>query len=57
MKSEQKTPGKVPGLSSGIDKLDKKGIQTIMAVMSGKGGVGKSYVTSMIAVELREAGI
>src|SRR5208283_1260506 len=44
MKSELKTPGKAPGLSSGIDKLDKKGIQTIIAVTSGKGGVGKSYV-------------
>lgn len=56
MKSQQRTPGKVPGLSSGIDKLDKKGIQTIISVMSGKGGVGKSYVTAMLAVELRRQG-
>lgn len=56
MKSQEKTPGKIPGLSSGIDKLDKKGIQTIIAVMSGKGGVGKSYATAMLAVELRKQG-
>lgn len=56
IKSKQKTPGKVPGLSSGIDKLDRRGIQTVIAVMSGKGGVGKSYVTAMLAVELRRQG-
>jgi Mrp family chromosome partitioning ATPase len=56
MKSQQRTPGKVPGLSSGIDKLDRKGIQTIIAVMSGKGGVGKSYVTAMLAIGLRRQG-
>jgi Mrp family chromosome partitioning ATPase len=37
-------------------KLDRKGIQNVIAVMSGKGGVGKSYVTSAIAVELRRQG-
>ncbi len=56
MKSQQRSPGKIPGMSSGIDKLDKKGIQTIIAIMSGKGGVGKSYVTAMLAVELRRQG-
>jgi len=56
MRSEQKSVGKAPGLSAGIDKLEKKGIQNIIAVMSGKGGVGKSFVTAMLAVELRRQG-
>lgn len=56
MKANQKTVGKAAGLSAGIDKLDRKGIQKIIAVMSGKGGVGKSYVTSMLAIELRRQG-
>jgi Mrp family chromosome partitioning ATPase len=56
MKSEQKSLGKAPGMSAGIDKLEKKGIQNIVAIMSGKGGVGKSYVTAAIATELRRQG-
>ena len=56
MKSEQKSLGKAPGMSAGIDKLEKKGIRNVVAVMSGKGGVGKSYVTAIIATELRRQG-
>ncbi len=56
MRRKDKGVGKAAGLSAGIDKLDRKGAQKIIAVMSGKGGVGKSYVTSMLAIELRREG-
>jgi Mrp family chromosome partitioning ATPase len=56
MRRKEKGVGKAPGLSAGIDKLDRKGLQKIIAVMSGKGGVGKSYVTSMLAIELQKEG-
>lgn len=41
---------------SGIDKLPKGGIRQLIAIASGKGGVGKSLVTAMLAVELRRHG-
>lgn len=56
MRSKQKTPGKAPGMSAGIDRMERKGVEKIIAVMSGKGGVGKSFVTSMLAIELRRLG-
>jgi len=38
------------------EKLPKRGIKQIIAILSGKGGVGKSSVTSMLAVELSRRG-
>ena len=40
----------------GIDRLPKGSIGQIIAVASGKGGVGKSLVTALLAVELRRHG-
>jgi len=51
--SQQVAPGTMP---PGINRLDKKGIRNIIAVMSGKGGVGKSFVTSFLAVQLTRLG-
>src|SRR5947207_11695627 len=46
--------GNSPG--PGIDRLGKREIRNIIAIASGKGGVGKSFVTSMLACELRRQG-
>jgi len=50
---QQKTPGSLP---PGIDRLDRKGIRNVIAIMSGKGGVGKSFVTGLLAVQLTKLG-
>ncbi len=50
------TPAEKGGAGSGIERLGKKGIRNIFAIISGKGGVGKSFVTSMLASELRRQG-
>ncbi|TMI48326.1 Mrp/NBP35 family ATP-binding protein, partial [Candidatus Bathyarchaeota archaeon] len=36
-----------------MDRLGKRELRNIIAIASGKGGVGKSFVTSMLAVQLR----
>jgi len=51
------TPSKGgPGIGPGIERLGKRGVRSIIAVISGKGGVGKSFVTSMLASELKRSG-
>ena len=45
--------------SGGIQKAklnDRSSIKRVVAVLSGKGGVGKSFVTSVLAVELAKKG-
>lgn len=42
--------------AQGIEKLPKGKIGQIIAVSSGKGGVGKSLVTALLAAELRRHG-
>src|SRR3989475_7005683 len=57
-RAAQTPPGqghsKAPG--PGIDRLGKRELRNIIAIASGKGGVGKSFVTSMLAVQLRRLG-
>src|SRR5215472_16598958 len=43
-------------IGPGIERLGKRDIRSIIAVASGKGGVGKSFVTSMLACQLRRQG-
>ena len=49
-------PGSTKQPATGISKLSKPGIRNIIAVSSGKGGVGKSFVTAMIASEMAKRG-
>jgi Mrp family chromosome partitioning ATPase len=45
-----------PATSSPIGRLGKGDIHNIIAVASGKGGVGKSSITALLAVELTKRG-
>lgn len=49
-------PGSTNQPATGITKLSKPGIRNIIAISSGKGGVGKSFVTAMIASEMVKRG-
>lgn len=54
---EQKRPeAGLARVGPGINRLAKGGIRTIIAIASGKGGVGKSFVTGVLASELRRQG-
>ncbi len=55
-KATQTQPGQGNGPGPGIDRLGKRDLRNIIAIASGKGGVGKSFVTSMLAVQLRRLG-
>jgi Mrp family chromosome partitioning ATPase len=52
----QSTPPKNGPVGPGIERLGKRGIRSIVAIISGKGGVGKSFVTSTLASELKRRG-
>jgi ATP-binding protein involved in chromosome partitioning len=52
----QPQPEQGNGPGPGINRLGKRELRNIIAVASGKGGVGKSFVTSMLAVQLRRLG-
>lgn len=51
--SKLKARGRPTGLPG---KLSRKGIGRIIAILSGKGGVGKSSIASMLAVEISRRG-
>ncbi len=55
-KAAQPRPQQGNGPGPGIDRLGKRELRNIIAIASGKGGVGKSFVTSMLAVQLRRLG-
>jgi len=55
-RTSQSTPSKIGPIGPGIERLEKRGVRSIIAVISGKGGVGKSFVTSTLASELKRRG-
>jgi Mrp family chromosome partitioning ATPase len=56
MAASTKPQGPGSPLPQGINRLERKGIRNVVAVMSGKGGVGKSFVTGFLAVQLSKLG-
>jgi Mrp family chromosome partitioning ATPase len=43
-------------VAAGIDRLEQKKIRNVIAILSGKGGVGKSFVAAFLAVQLTRLG-
>jgi Mrp family chromosome partitioning ATPase len=54
--TKQNTSPQTSNVGPGIERLGKRGIRNIIAIISGKGGVGKSFVTSALASELKRQG-
>ena len=52
--AQSQKPGST--MPPGINRLERKGIRNVIAIMSGKGGVGKSFVTAFLAVQLTRLG-
>jgi Mrp family chromosome partitioning ATPase len=52
--AQAQKPGSM--MPPGINRLERKGIRNVLAIMSGKGGVGKSFVTAFLAVQLTRLG-
>ena len=56
MAASRKGQGSGSAMPPGINRLERKGIRNVIAIMSGKGGVGKSFVTAFLAVQLTRLG-
>ena len=56
MATSSKSQGSGSAMPPGINRLERKGIRNVIAIMSGKGGVGKSFVTAFLAVQLTRLG-
>lgn len=52
----QAKTGRGSEMPPGINRLERKGIRNVIAILSGKGGVGKSFVTAFLAVQLTRLG-
>lgn len=55
-RAAESRPEQAGSVGPGIERLGKRDLRNIIAIVSGKGGVGKSFVTSMLAVQLRRLG-